>query len=213
MEAFPADSITNVLAISGSLRAHSSNTEVLRACALLAPANISLRIFDGLASLPHFNPDLDGEGAIAPEPVEHLRAEIRSADALLISSPEYAHGVPGSLKNALDWLVSTPEMVFKPIGVLNTSPRSVHAYASLVETLRTMSTEIIRDASPLVSLTRSMVDAKAIAANPEIAERLVSVLAALSLAGARYRERVAELAPANLSPNPSGSSTVKSRSP
>ena len=192
------DNITRILAISGSLRAHSSNTEVLRACGLLAPANISVRIFEGLARLAHFNPDLDVEGAIAPEPVAHLRAEIRSADALLISSPEYAHGVPGSLKNALDWLVSTPEMVFKPIGVLNTSPRSVHAHASLVETLRTMSTEIVQDASPLVSLTRSMVNAKAIATDPEVAERLRSVLAALSLAGARYRQRVAELDPPKL---------------
>src|SRR5689334_21358472 len=164
MESFVNDSVTNILAISGSLRAHSSNTEVLRACTLVAPADINIRIYDGLATLPHFNPDLDIEGAILPEPVEALRSEIRWADALLISSPEYAHGVPGSLKNALDWLVSAPEMVFKPIGVLNTSSRSVHANASLVETLRTMSTEIVSAASPLLSLTRSMATADSIAA-------------------------------------------------
>ncbi|MFL5483571.1 MAG: NADPH-dependent FMN reductase [Gemmatimonadaceae bacterium] len=207
------DDITDILAISGSLRAHSSNTEVLRACVLVAPGDISIRIYDGLGTLPHFNPDLDFEGAVLPETVENLRAEIRRADALLISSPEYAHGVPGSLKNALDWLVSAPEMVFKPIGVLNSSSRSVHAYASLVETLRTMSTEIVSEASPLLSLTRSMASAESIAANPEIADRLQTALAALASAGIRYRERAVELAPANLSPNPSGSSTVKSRSP
>jgi len=104
-------------------------------------------------------------------------------------------------------------MVFKPIGVLNSSSRSVHAYASLVETLRTMSTEIVSEASPLLSLPRSMASAESIAANPEIADRLQTALAALASAGIRYRERAAELAPANLSPNPSGSSTVKSRSP
>jgi NAD(P)H-dependent FMN reductase len=185
--------ITKVLAISGSLRAHSSNTEVLRACVLLAPAEITIRIYDGLGALPHFNPDLDFEGAVLPEPVDNLRAEIRRADALLISSPEYAHGVPGSLKNALDWLVSAPEMVFKPIGVLNTSSRSVHAYASLVETLRTMSTEIVAEASPLLSLTRSMANAESIAGNPEIADRLQAALTALAAAGGRYRERAVEL--------------------
>jgi chromate reductase len=188
-----SDSITNVLAISGSLRAHSSNTEVLRACVLLAPSEIDIRIYEGLSALPHFNPDLDVEGATLPGPVENFRFEIRRADALLISSPEYAHGVPGSLKNALDWLVSAPEMVFKPIGVLNTSSRSAHAYASLVETLRTMSTEIVADASPLLSLTRSMANAELIAANPEIAARLRIALGALALAATRYRKRAAEL--------------------
>ncbi len=213
MESFVNDSVTNILAISGSLRAHSSNTEVLRACILIAPADINIKVYDGLGTLPHFNPDLDVEGAILPAPVEALRSEVRWADALLISSPEYAHGVPGSLKNALDWLVSAPEMVFKPIGVLNTSSRSAHANASLVETLRTMSTELVSAASPLLSLTRSMASADSIAANPELAGRLQTALAALAEAGARYRERAVEMLPANLNPNPSGSSTVKSRSP
>lgn len=213
MKSYLNDNITRILAISGSLRAHSSNTEVLRACVLVAPPSISIRIYDGLGTLPHFNPDLDVEGAALPGPVENLRSEIRRADTLLISSPEYAHGVPGSLKNALDWLVSAPEMVFKPIGVLNTSSRSVHAYASLVETLRTMSTEIVSAASPLLSLARSMANAELIAANQEIADRLRDALTALAEAGSRYRERAVELAPANLNPKVSGSSTVKSRSP
>jgi len=111
----------NILAISGSLRAHSQNTEVLRASALLAPPSVHVRLFDGLAGLPHFYPDLDAEGAILPASVEEFRREIGEVDALLISSPEYAHGVPGTLKNALDWLVSAPEMWNKPIGVLNIS--------------------------------------------------------------------------------------------
>jgi len=108
MESFVNDDTTHILAISGSLRAHSSNTEVLRACVLVAPGDISIRIYDGLGTLPHFNTDFDLEGAMLSEPVENLRTETRRADALLISSPEYAHGVPGALKNALDWLVSAP---------------------------------------------------------------------------------------------------------
>ncbi|HEX5864277.1 MAG TPA: NADPH-dependent FMN reductase [Casimicrobiaceae bacterium] len=182
----------SILAISGSLRAHSSNTEALRACAILAPPTVRVRIFDGLAALPYFNPDLDTEGAILPASVQKFRGEIGVADALLISSPEYAHGVPGALKNALDWLVSAPEMVFKPIGLLNLSPRSTHAHASLVEILGTMSTSLISEASPQLSLARSMASAEGIAANPEIADRLRSALASLCTAGDKYRQSSAD---------------------
>ena len=178
---------SNVLAISGSLRAGSLNTEVLRACAILAPPSIHVTVFDGLASLPHFNPDLDGEGAVLPARVEDFRNQIGDADALLISSPEYAHGVPGSLKNALDWLVSSSEMLYKPIGLLNTSPRSTHAYTSLLEILRTMSTLPIPGALLELPLTRSMVSADRIAANPEIADRLCSALSSLRMGGEQYR--------------------------
>ena len=107
-----------ILTISGSLRARSSNTELLRAAQLVADPSWVFDHYDGLASLPHFNPDLDFEGATPPEPVRDLRARIAAADALLISSPEYAHGVPGSLKNALDWMVSDAAMIGKPIALL-----------------------------------------------------------------------------------------------
>jgi NAD(P)H-dependent FMN reductase len=187
--------ISNFLAISGSLRAHSSNTEVLRACAILAPASISVRIFDGLADLPHFNPDLDKEGAHLPPSVETFRAEIDAADALLISSPEYAHGVPGVLKNALDWLVSAPGMLFKPIGLINISSRSTHAYASLIETLRTMSTAPVPEASVELSLTSRSQSADEIAADPQIANRLRSSLDSLLPAARDYRARSAEWRP------------------
>jgi chromate reductase len=183
---------TNILGISGSLRAQSANTEVLRACALLAPPSANVTIFNGLASLPHFNPDLDAEGAVPPGSVEDFRRQIGNADAVLISSPEYAHGVPGSLKNALDWLVSSSEIVYKPIGMLNISPRSTYAYESLLETLRTMSTFPVPGALVELPLTRSMVSADRIAANPEIAERLISIVSSLRVAGEQYRLRSTE---------------------
>lgn len=183
---------TNILAISGSLRARSLNSEALRACELLAPRSVQITIFDGLAALPHFNPDLDVEGAILPAHVKDLRRRIGDADALLISSPEYAHGVPGSLKNALDWLVSAGEMLYKPIGLLNILPRSTYAYASLREILTTMSTLLIPAALVELPLTRAMVSAERIAANPEIADRLRSALASLRIAGEQYRLRSME---------------------
>ena len=179
--------ITKILAISGSLRAGSLNTEVLHACALLTPPSMQFTIFEGLASLPHFNPDDDEEGAILPASVARLRREVGDADALIISSPEYAHGVPGSLKNALDWLVSSPAMVYKPVGLVNLSPRSTYAYASLREILATMSTLLIPAALVSLALTRSRVTAEGIAGDPETADRLRAALMSLSIAGGQYR--------------------------
>ena len=168
-----------ILAISGSLRGRSSNTEALRATALVAPAAYRVEMYHGLASLPPFNPDLDTEGAVAPKSVEQLRAQVGAANALLISSPEYAHGVPGSLKNALDWLVSSPVMVGKRVGVLNISPRSTYVSASLAETLRTMSAVIVPGAWIELPIAGTGLDALGIAAHPEFATKLRSALEAL----------------------------------
>ena len=189
----PLNTPHTILAISGSLRARSSNTEVLRAAASLAPATATVSLFTGLAELPHFNPDLDAAAAVLPDAVQAFRAQVDAADAVLICSPEYAHGVPGVLKNALDWLVSGPEIVYKPIGLLNASPRSTHAQASLAETLRTMSTVLVPGASVSLDLAGRRLDAAAIIAMPDLAEPLRSALDALLGATETYRQRRAEL--------------------
>lgn len=183
----------NILAISGSLRARSSNTETLRAAAMLAEDSLKVSLYGGLATLPLFNPDLDGADALPLPPVRELRRQIAEADAVLICSPEYAHGVPGALKNALDWLVSGPEMVLKPVGLLNVSPRSTYAYEALTEILRTMSTVLVPDACRTVSLEGRGLGAATIAATRELAEALRDVLRALRAGAADYRLRRAEL--------------------
>lgn len=170
---------TRVLAISGSLRAASYNTAVLRAAELLAPDGVQVSLLAGLAELPHFNPDLDGEDATPPARVAALRRAVAEADGLMICSPEYAHGVPGSLKNALDWLVSAPEAVGKPVALINASPRSWHAHASLFETLRTMSLNVLTRASVVLPLGDRNADAEAIAADAELAAVLRGSLAIL----------------------------------
>ena len=150
---------------------------VLRAAALLAPED-DVEFYEGLGALPHFNPDLDGEGAVAPHEVAEFRERVARADALLICSPEYAHGVPGSLKNALDWLVSSPVIIDKPIALINASARSTFAHAQLLETLRTMSTRIV--AAPVIPLDgRKGIDAEGIAHDAELANVLRDALAAL----------------------------------
>ena len=167
----------SIMAVSGSLRAVSSNTSLLEAAALLAPPNVTLTLYDGLGGLPHFNPDLDTDEP--PPAVTALRARLRNADALLICSPEYAHGVPGVLKNALDWLVSSDEIVGKPTAALNAAPRAVHAQAALLEILSVMSARIVHEACLDVPLTGRKLDAAGIAADTEISALLKIALAAL----------------------------------
>ena len=172
----------HVLAISGSLRARSSNTELLTAAAMLAAPSVRVTSYDGLGGLPHFNPDLDDEGAVPPPAVRDLRAQVAGADAIVISSPEYAHGVPGALKNALDWLVSGSEIPGKPIGLLNASARSTHAHAALAETLRTMSTVLVPGACLTIPLDGRRPSAAEIVADPELAALVRAALAALTAA-------------------------------
>jgi chromate reductase, NAD(P)H dehydrogenase (quinone) len=180
VEALGVSTAVKVLAISGSLRGRSSNTEVLKAAAMLAPPSMTFTFYDGLGELPHFNPDLDGIGAILPPTVQALRLAVESADALLISSPEYAHGVPGSLKNALDWLVSGHEMPRKPIGLLTASRYSTHAPAALAETLRTMSTRLVDGACVVVPMDGRRLDAAGVVADAELTEVLREALRALA---------------------------------
>lgn len=175
-----------ILTISGSLRARSTSTTVLQAVAALAPPHVRVMRFEGLDTLPHFNPDLDQDGATPPA-VERFREEFRQADAVLISSPEYAHGVPGTLKNALDWLVSTPSTHCKPVGLLNPSPRSVHAHASLAETLRTMAMTVVPEASIVLPVSGRELDAAAIVRDARLAAALVAAVRSLVAAAGRAR--------------------------
>jgi chromate reductase len=163
-----------ILAISGSLRANSSNTAVLRAMARLAPDGVDIALFDGLAGLPFFNPDLDGDQV--PQPVAAFRALIGGADGIVISSPEYARGVAGVMKNALDWLVASLEFPNKPVALINTSARATHALAALTLTLETMSARLVREASITLPLLGTANDADSIAANAELADPLRNAL-------------------------------------
>jgi len=128
-----------LLAISGSLRATSSTGALARAVARVAPVEVD--VYEGIGGLPHFSPDLDDSPPIA---VLALRAAIGAADAIVITTPEYAHGMPGALKNALDWLVSAAEPIDKPVLLVSASPGGAsHAHAQFSEVLRTMSMRLV----------------------------------------------------------------------
>ena len=163
-----------LLAISGSLRARSSNTSLLRLAIDVAPDDVEIVMYDGLATLPHFNPDDDVD--VPPAPVLALRAQVGEADGLLFCSPEYAHGVPGSLKNALDWLVASVELPHKPVALLNASAWATHAQASLVETLTVMSTRIVHDACVTIPVARGDVAADGTIESGEIRQGVRAAL-------------------------------------
>lgn len=166
-----------LLAISGSLRQASSNTALLTAMATVAPPDVIITVYDRLDALPHFNPDRESDPSF--ELVADFRAQLRNADGVLISTPEYAHGLPGVLKNALDWVVGSGELVDKPVALVNASTRSTFAQASLQEILSTMSAKLVDEAFVTVPLMGRTLPDGGIAADQEIVAALRASMTAL----------------------------------
>jgi NAD(P)H-dependent FMN reductase len=179
----------HILAISGSLRQASSNRALVEAAAQLAAGSVEVVIYSKLEEIPPFNPDLDELDP--PVPVARFRAALQACDGVLISSPEYAHGVSGVMKNALDWVVGSGELVDKPVALINAAPRATHAHAALMETLTVMSALIVRGASISVPLQGRGLDANGIAADSALSTALGAAVDALaSAARSRPGERV-----------------------
>ncbi len=130
-------------ALCGSLRKGSTNRALIEALRANAPPGITIEICDLVGDLPIFNPDR--EAGDMPASVLELAAKIRAADGLVISSPEYAHGIPGGLKNALDWLVSRDEIPHKPVMLVHASHRGDFVLEALTEVLKTMSVRMVED--------------------------------------------------------------------
>ncbi len=135
------DNKINILAISGSLRKNSSKTAILKSMETWTEFNIDFKIYEGIGMLPHFNPEME-EGTIV---VNEFRKYLKEADGVIICTPEYAFGVPGVLKNALDWLVSSGELNEKPVMAISASPLPSggdRALASLMHTLSALGTRM-----------------------------------------------------------------------
>jgi chromate reductase, NAD(P)H dehydrogenase (quinone) len=165
-----------VLALSGSLRAASINTALLHVAARLAPAGMNVEVFGGIAEVPLFNIDLE---QAVPTSVAALRAAVASADALLIASPEYAHGVSGVMKNTLDWLVSLESFVGKPVALLNAQPRAQFSDPALREILTTMSADLILPASVSLKLSADTLTEAGMLASESVCAALSTALTAL----------------------------------
>ncbi len=158
-----------LLALSGSLRRGSYNTAALEALSQIAPEDVAVAVFDGVRDLPLFNPDLEEEGVHV---VGRLKASLGSSDGIVIASPEYAHGISGVMKNALDWLVSGEEFVHMPVMLINTSPRAHHAQEALREVITTMSGNIIENACLSLPLLGSGLDTAGILQRGDFREAL-----------------------------------------
>lgn len=173
-----------ILCLSGSLRAVSANTALLRAARELAPRGLELTLFGRMGELPLFNPDIDAEPL--PPAVLALREAVGTSDAIIIACPEYAHGVPGPFKNLLDWLVSSLEFPGKPVVQWNASGRgSHHAQDALREVLRTMSARLLDEAAAVFPLPGAGSSMEALLGKAEhvariraALDRLASILAA-----------------------------------
>jgi chromate reductase len=157
--------LIEILAISGSLRAASTNSALIAALARNAPSRCRVTVYDGLGRLPIFNPDDEGERT--PRKASELIDAITRADGIIVSCPEYAHGVPGGLKNGLDWLVSRDAAIDKPAMLVHASPRSLFARAALAEIIRTMSFALYEDAVLEIALLgKKMPEMESILAKP-----------------------------------------------
>ena len=167
--------IVRILAISGSLRSASLNSALLRAVASLASADVRIELYTELGNLPLFNPDLE----ITDTPsVANFHARLLEADGVIIASPEYAHGVTGVMKNALDWMVGSEAFVNKPVALLNASPRATIAQASLKETLTVMSAQVVEAASIILPIIGSNLDEFGIVNHPSISTSIREALSA-----------------------------------
>jgi NAD(P)H-dependent FMN reductase len=173
-----------ILGVSGSLRAASLNTALLQAVARLAPPDIQVSLYRGIGSFPLYNPDIEEP---APPQIMDFRAQLRVADGVLLASPEYAHGVTGAMKNALDWVVGCDAFVNKPVALLNASSRATHAQVALSETIAVMSGRIVEEASIAVPILGSNLDESGIVAHPEISKALYAALLAFRCAIERYQ--------------------------
>jgi len=156
--------------------------QLLRAATAVAPAGVRVSFYENLLELPLFSPDLDGPGAVPPLAVAALQQQLQAADAVLIATPEYAYGMPGSLKNALDWLVSAGSFYGKPTAVLSASPSEQggeKAHASLLLTLTALGAAVVPAASFSVPFMRTKLAATGAVTDAALATRLAAALAAL----------------------------------
>jgi NAD(P)H-dependent FMN reductase len=177
---------TRLLLICGSLRTGSVNAAVLRTASALAPAGVTTEIYEGLGSLPYFDPDDDHDPL--PLAVAPLRASIAAANAVLFCTPEYAGALPGSFKNLLDWTVGGAEMYRKPVAWINASTApagAVNAHASLRTVLGYLSAEIVEAACASIPVPRSSIGVDGLIADAAIRAEIGATVATLATVAAK----------------------------
>jgi NAD(P)H-dependent FMN reductase len=165
----------SILALSGSLRSGSSNLAALHAARAFHP---NLTIYGGLADIPIFTPDIDIEPI--PKPVARFRKALAASDGVLIATPEYAHGIPGAFKNALDWVVSSGEFTDKPTLLVNASASGgTFMEPQLVEILTVMGARVLTEATVRAPFLRKNLDADGNLSDADLLQTLKTAMAVL----------------------------------
>lgn len=151
--------MVQILGVSGSLRKNSYNSALLHATTSLSSKDVNITVAEPLDNLPFFTPDMCDEHF--PSALISWKASIKRADAIIIASPEYAHAISGVLKNALDWVVGSGELIDKPIAVWNASPTHIgasRAHEALKYTVSLLSANLVNDASFSFSSINQKID-------------------------------------------------------
>jgi NAD(P)H-dependent FMN reductase len=163
-----------ILAVSGSLRATSANTQMLKDIQQWALPEIEFTIYQDLATLPAFDDSAEeGEG------VTKWRQQLTAADGVFICSPEYAFGVPGALKNAIDWTVRSGELVNKPLALVTAASSGDKAHAAWLHIFSALSANIPEGGALLIPFIRTKLNEKGEIADAATKAAVQSVLLAL----------------------------------
>ena len=173
------------LLVSGSVRSGSTNTAALRTALTVLPDGVEGKLYDGIAGLPHFNPDDDAEGAVIPGAVAEMRHEIAAADALVICTPEYAGAMPAVLKNLLEWTIGDAGTYGKPVAWINVSGPAAptggaDAHDSLGKVLRYAGADIVESACARIPLTRQQIGPDGLVTDEAAVTQLSAALAELA---------------------------------
>jgi chromate reductase, NAD(P)H dehydrogenase (quinone) len=145
-----------IFAICGSIRSQSANLSIIQYVADVLSNEVEMEIYKDLAVLPHFNPDLDKDRA--PEIVEILRDKIRNADGVLICTPEYVFSLPGVVKNAIEWCVSTTIFSEKPVALITASASGAKAHESLELVMKTIYADLTEETQLLIQGAKGKID-------------------------------------------------------
>lgn len=167
----------NILAVCGSLRGNSANLSILKNIAEMFSDKIHLTIDESLSKLPHFNPDLDTENA--PPEVKIWRESVKKSDGVLICSPEYIFSMPGALKNALEWTVSSADFHDKPTALITASSLGEKAHESLLLVLKTIDAKIDENTALLISGARTKLDETGKISDQKVIESINRLMSSL----------------------------------
>jgi len=166
----------NILAISGSLREGSSNHNILQFLGKMMPSEINYTIYGGFRDIPAFDPEIDNN--ISPALVADLRERLAQADGIIICTPEYAFGVPGALKNALDWTVSSGSFSGKPTALITASTGGENAHEALIKILGAIDAKLSPETTVLIQFVRSKMNSDGIVTDRDTVQKLKTLIEA-----------------------------------